>query len=607
MKSICLFFLLITFLNLINLIPLKYKNQKNIEPIRERKLEELSDDIVIIHLNDVHCGLNDYIGYDGFVLYRNELKMKYKNVISVDVGDNIQGGTLGAITSGEAIVKVLNKIEFDVNILGNHEFDYSIERLHELQAQMTSKYICANFCTRKDNKPVFDPYKIKEITLSNGTTKKIAFIAIVTPMSFSKTYLSSIKDSDGIAVYNFLSEGDLLAETVQQYIDEVKKNGAHYVILLTHIGMDLDVFTSNGLLGKLTGVTAVLDGHTHYVYNVTSKDKDGNNIHITQTGTKLEHIGELIIKTDGTIVARNIDEVPEPEDQTKATKVTRNYADRWVDTEMKNFIDDLWNEYEEELNIPVGTLSYDMIIKPNSSLPSSSIICRFQECTLGNLCADSFKEVLAADLALVNGGDIRVNLLKGNLTRKNLIEVVPFFSTVLLNQCSGQTILDVLEMSVSRLPNSFGGFLQVSGLTFDVNTSIVSPVNTDTDGMFVNINGERRISNVKINGVTLDVNKNYYIATSEYLSLGGDGYSMFSQCKLIDQSIYAESDALIYYITNDLNGEISSKYENEEGRINIDKPSESGNNYLKKFKNILLLTMFCFLLVSMIFLLKKII
>ena len=597
MKSFYFFILLITFLNLINLIPLKQQNPKKVKDIKERKLADLSDDIVIIHLNDVHCSVNDYIGYDGFVLYRNELKKKYKNVISVDVGDNIQGGTLGAITSGEAIVTVLNKVEFDVNILGNHEFDYSIEKLQELQNKMTSKYICANFCTRKDNKPVFDPYKIIEVTLSDDTTKKIAFIGIVTPKTFSNTYLSTIKDSDGNAIYNFLSEGDLLAETVQKYIDQVTSMGADYVILLAHVGMKIDeLYTSEGLLSKLKGVTAVLDGHTHVVYNTTSKDIDGKFIHITQTGTKLEHIGELIIRTDGTITAQNINEVPEPEDKTGAIKVTRNYADRWVDTEMNTFIEDLWKEYDKELNIPVGTLSYDMIIKPNASEPSSSIICRFQECTLGNLCADSFKEVLVADLAMINGGDIRVNLLQGNLTKKNIIEVVPFFSTVILNQCSGQTILDVLEMSVSRLPNSFGGFLQVSGITFDVNTSISSPVITDADGMFVNINGKRRISNVEINGIALDENKKYNISMSEYLSLGGDGYSMFSQCKLIDQSIYAESDALIYYISNDLNGDIPSKYKNEEGRINIDEQFneiyESRNESIKNFGKFLILTMF---------------
>ena len=76
-----------------------------------RKLEdELSDDIVILHVNDVHCGLNDTIGYDGFVLYRDEMKKKYKNVILVDVGDHVQGGSIGAISNGEAIIKLMNNI-----------------------------------------------------------------------------------------------------------------------------------------------------------------------------------------------------------------------------------------------------------------------------------------------------------------------------------------------------------------------------------------------------------------------------------------------------------------------------------------------------------------
>ena len=87
-----------------------------------RKTEELLNNIVLIHLNDVHCGINDSIGYDGFVLYRRELKKKYKYVISIDVGYHIQGGVLGSISEGEAIIKIMNEIKFDVAILGNHKF-----------------------------------------------------------------------------------------------------------------------------------------------------------------------------------------------------------------------------------------------------------------------------------------------------------------------------------------------------------------------------------------------------------------------------------------------------------------------------------------------------
>ena len=87
-----------------------------------RKTEELLNNIVLIHLNDVHCGINDSIGYDGFVLYRRELQKKYKYVISIDVGYHIQGGVLGSISEGEVIIKIMNEIKFDVAILGNHKF-----------------------------------------------------------------------------------------------------------------------------------------------------------------------------------------------------------------------------------------------------------------------------------------------------------------------------------------------------------------------------------------------------------------------------------------------------------------------------------------------------
>ena len=37
------------------------------KPKDQRNLQTKSDDIVILHLNDVHCGINDTIGYDRFV------------------------------------------------------------------------------------------------------------------------------------------------------------------------------------------------------------------------------------------------------------------------------------------------------------------------------------------------------------------------------------------------------------------------------------------------------------------------------------------------------------------------------------------------------------
>ena len=192
MNKAFIILIVLTQINYLYLSPVHLSRNKNLKKSstkkEDRKLaDQLSDDIVIIHLNDVHCGLNDTIGYDGFVLYRDELKKKYKHVITADVGDHMQGGTLGAISEGTAILKLMNKIKFDVNTLGNHEFDYSVEQLNKLNDEMTTKYICCNFHKTGEDKPYFDPYTIIE-----AGDKKIAFIGVLTPLTFSKTYLSLI-------------------------------------------------------------------------------------------------------------------------------------------------------------------------------------------------------------------------------------------------------------------------------------------------------------------------------------------------------------------------------------------------------------------------------
>ena len=571
--------ILIIQINYLYLSP-SYAFRKNLKEIpkrnNERKLDELSDDIVIIHLNDVHCGFNDTIGYDGFVLYRKELEKKYKKVIAVDVGDHAQGGVLGAISEGEAVLDILNEIKFDVITLGNHEFDYGIEQLNKLNEKMSTKYISLNACYRKNRTQLFEPS-----TMVEAGGKKIGFIGIVTPLTFSKTYLSTLRESDGTAIYNFLSNKAELYKTIQEEIDKLRDKGADYVILLTHVGMNVEEYTSNDILSNLNGVDAVLDGHTHKVYNTTSKDKENKDIHIAQTGTKLANIGQLIIKEDGTILSENIAEVPEPDGITDGKQVYRSKANRWVDKEMNEFINDIYKRYENELSTPIGSSDYDFIIRPEESSDSHTIYCRYMECSLGNLIADSFREVVNSDISFVNGGTIRANLLKGHITRKDIIDVMPFFNSLFVKEITGQTFLDALEFGVSKLPNSFGGFPQVSGCTYYVDTSFNSTVETDSDGMFIKVGGRRRVSNVKINGKALNPTEKYNLSASEFILNGGDGFTMFANYPVVNESVFADSDALGYHIKYNLGGEIPSKYQELQNRINI---NEEPDNIGKKIK-----------------------
>ena len=569
----------ITLFLIFNLTFQKEFSKLSIQEHNMRKLQEnLSDDIVILHVNDVHCGLNDKIGYDGFVLYRDEMKKKYKNVISVDVGDHIQGGSIGAISNGEAIIKLMNKIEFNVSILGNHEFDYGIEQLQKLRKNISSNYICSNFCYNKNKSTIFDPYKI--IKAGNKT---IGFIGVLTPLTLTKTYLSTIKDENNERLYDFLSGNNtnLLYDRVQGYINELKNiQKVNYVILLTHFGMKEEEYTSDGLLSHLENVDAILDGHTHKVYNVTSKDKKNNDIPISQTGTKLESIGKLIINSNGSLVSEIIEKVPEPNDEKNAINITRDGKERWVNNETYNFINGLWNEYSDQLNELVGKSDFDIVIKPENNTDSHAVFCRYEECALGDLISDAIRITTNTDIAILNGGAIRNNLKKGNLTNSIVIDILPWFGYIIAKKLTGQVILDALEFGVSKLPDTFGGYPQVSGISFDLNPSINSSVKTDDIGNFVNVTGERRVSNVKINGEDLNLTKIYNVSFREFQGSGGDGYSMWANEDVYLESVLTDTDSLIYFIKNTLNGTIPREYEKAQKRVNIINKNETNSPIL---------------------------
>ena len=530
----------------------------------DNQAPNLDDDLIILHVNDVHCGINDTIGYDGFVLYRDELKKKYKYVITVDVGDHIQGGILGSISEGSAIIEIMNKVGFDVTILGNHEFDYGIEQLTNLEKNLTSKYICANFVYRKNKENIFKPYKI-----INAGNKKIAFISVLTPLTFSKTYLSSIKDNDGNPLYDFLTGNNVqeLYDTIQNYINSIRaKNEADYIILLTHIGMKIEKYKSEELLSKLYGVDAILDGHSHQIYNTTSPDKNKKDISISQTGTKLESIGKLILKKDGSIISEIISEVPEPTDKTNSVKINRGGKERWVDKNIVDFLDSIWDKYRSELNLIFGFCDYDLIIIDEDT---ESNYCRYKECTLGNLITDAIKNAGNGEISILNGGAIRNNMYKGNITSAQIMEILPWFNNIVQKRITGQCILDALEFGISQLPNMSGVFPQISGITFDVDISFDSTVKIDELGMFINVTGKRRVSNVKINGVDLELDKFYNASLIEYISNGGDGYSMFSKFDIYNESLITDTDSLIHFIQYNLKGEIPIQYKDIQGRINI--------------------------------------
>ena len=515
---------------------------------------------VILHTNDVHVGLQDNIGYDGLSLYRKELEALYDNVLLIDAGDAIQGAALGAMSKGAEIIKIMNELGYDLAIPGNHEFDFGFDVLDDCSEQLACGYICANFCTI-DGETVFEPWRILE-----AGDLKIGFVGAVTPDTFTRSAIKDVVNEVGEPMYDFLADetGDRLAGALQKNIDEVREQGADYVILVAHLGNateNTSIYSSNAIVGKLNGIDMVIDGHSHEVYNTAIPDKDGKMTPIAQTGTKLQHIGQLTVYKDGHLEENIIDLVPESA-AVPAESVTRKNEERYVDPETKTFIDNIYGAYDSIMSRKIGDLSVDLI-----KMENSKDLSRTAENGLCELAADAFRAVGGTQAGLIGAGSLRTNLEAGEVTYQDVVDILPYCNEVIMAEVSGQTLLDALEFGVSFLPENSGGFPQVSGITFSINTEIESSVTMNEKKQFVSVDGEYRVHDVKVDGKDLDPDAIYTLAITQYLLTGGDGFTMFEDAEIISTTGLADNEVVMKYIEEDLNGVIPETYAEPQGRI----------------------------------------
>ena len=170
---------------------------------------------------------------------------------------------------------------------------------------------------------------------------------------------------------------------------------------------------------------------------------------------------------------------------------------------------------------------------------------------------------------------IRADIDKGDITYSDIISVFPFGNSLCVLEVTGQEILDALEWSVRYLPGETGSFLQVSGLSFEVDMSVESPCVADDNNMFLSVEGERRVKNVMAGDEPIDPEGTYTLAGHNYmLEEIAEGYTMFKDAPMLQDKVKLDNQMLIDYIRDDLGGEISKEYADPygQGRIVILQP-----------------------------------
>ncbi len=521
--------------------------------------QEESGDIAILYTNDVHCAVNadeenGVLGYAAVAGMKKELQESGYDVALVDAGDAIQGEAIGTLSNGAYLVDIMNAVGYDAAIPGNHEFDYGMENFLSLTEAAEYPYISCNFMDLRSDETVFEPYTILEL---GG--KKLAFVGVTTPRTITSSTPAYFQDENGAYIYGFCQDedGTALYETVQAAVDAAKEEGAELVIALAHLGIEAGTspWMSTELIENTTGIDVVLDGHSHStVEGEKVKNKEGKEVLLTSTGTKLAAVGQLTISAEGEISSELVTE-------TDAR-----------DAEVQSKIDGITAEFEADLQEVVGETTVDLVINEPSTLDQTEKIrlIRSAETNLGDFCADAYRYVTGADIALVNGGGIREDILAGDITYNDIISVHPYGNAVCMVEATGQQVLDALECGAMVTPEEFGGFQQVSGLTYEIDVDTPSSVKLDDNGMFVGVDGEYRVKNVMVGEEPLDPEKTYTVASHNYmLKNGGDGMNMFMECEILLDEVMLDNQALIEYLKTGLNGVVGEQYKEPygEGRI----------------------------------------
>jgi len=477
--------------------------------------------ITVVHVNDVHSRVEQTdanIGYAKLAAFVKRLKTENPNTLLLDAGDTLHGQTIANLERGGSIVRMMNAVGFDAMVTGNHDYNYGYNRLLELAGETSFPVLAANVY-KSDGTRLLEPY----VVLNTGGVR-VGVFGLATPETTYKTH------PNNVAGLTFADP----VEEAKKIVAELKGK-ADAVIALVHLGLDeASVDTSLKLAEEVPGIDLIVDGHSH---TALPEGLEAGGTLIVQTGEYSEHIGvvELTVGPSGA-KARNARLIP---------------AEETIDIEP----DPAVLAVIEEVKAGQESLLSEIVGKSLVDLDGEREHVRTGETNLGNLIADAMLFETGADVALTNGGGIRASIPAGDITKGQVITVLPFGNYIRTKDITGAELLAALEHGVSAWPEPLGGFPHVAGLTFKIDPG--KPA------------GER-VYDARVGGKPLDLEATYSLATNDFLAAGGDQYTMFMEQPVTGDFSSLEETVIRYLQTK---GEVSP---GKEGRIRVE-PAEAAS------------------------------
>lgn len=521
----------------------------------DTQVAKSESEIIILYTANVNCEGDKGMTYAGVAAYKKELMQSNDNVCLVDAGNYLSGGLLGTISGGSYATEIMNNAGYDVAALGKSEFYYNVEHLLGHHASMDYEIVSCNFIDETKGKSVFKEYEMKTYE-----DKNIAFIGVSNPSIYNYR-TKDIFENESLGLnYSFCQDedGSLLYDRVQESINKAKEAGADYVIVLSNLGNNdlYEKWDIKKLIVHTVGIDAVIDGGSKSIVEeefVTNKD--GKKVLLTQPGSELAQIGKLTIKDNGISADMVID-------------YTRK------DNKTSEFMVDVIHKYQKSAENTVAYSDFDFIAK---SSDEANYFIRYKETNLGDFCADAYREVMKADIGLVDAGAINSGIEGNEVTYKDIDRIFPYNQYVCLIKATGKKIVDALEVGASDYPYANRDFLQVSGIKFNINAK-QSPAVISEEGNLVTLSDSYRVNNVQVyNRETgqyepVDMDKEYLVAMSDYMYKGiNDAFTMFQGCEVVLDEELLDTQVLLQYIEPFWGDKIPDKYSNPngDGRITI--------------------------------------
>ena len=508
--------------------------------------EDLAGKLVVIHTNDIHGRYEnneESLGMSSVAALKGYYETQGANVLLFDAGDFSQGTNLVNYYDGLDSVHFLNAAGYDAVSLGNHEFDFGFDELKAMADAAQFPILDANILSRETNEPYFASNTV--FTFGNMT---VGVFGLDTPEAKTKASPKNVKDV-------IILDNEELFACAQAQVNELKAKGCDYIICIGHLGVDEESTgrRSVDVAANVNGIDLLVDGHSH-----TKIDGgiDVNGTKIVSTGSYLEKIGVVVY--DGKT--------------TKAHLVDDLYTVGGcpsMDAFVKSFNDIVKEAY-------AGTFA-----TTTSLLDGTRGNVRTRETNLGDFSADAYKYTaetyvadneldMVIDGAIQNGGGIRDTIAAGEISMDTLYKVFPFGNTVSIVTLKGSELLEALEASCFACPNELGGFPQVSGIQFTIDTSVpyaqgaLYPDST----YYAPAAPGSRVTITSVGGKAFDPNATYNIAVNNFMADGGDTYYVFTNASQVIDTEVVDAEGLISYV-NSLGGVIGEAYAAPKGNITI--------------------------------------